>query len=145
VEVIVILQLSPGQAGDLVNNAIFTCVPCTINGPHFAPNYMLVWLGPSHCPNLTTAPACCAEPLQPTLTNCRMSKISLHGSLLNLRAGLILPLFWPFCIGYRSGSESFIKLQQLPTKLVAQNRHHICRASYRTMSRAKLFVLVPGT
>jgi len=113
-----------------------------LDGPHLAPNCVLLWLGPLHCPNLTTATAFCAEHLQPTLTDCRRSKKSLQ---LDLHAGFISPLSWPPYICYRSNSESSIKLYQLPTKLVPQNPHHICRApytAYRTIFQAKLFVLL---
>jgi len=79
-----LLEFSPRNLGFLMRiprnlgfHPIFTCVPFTIYRPHLAPNFVL---GPLHCPNLTTATAFCAVHLQPTLTDCRRSKISLHGS-----------------------------------------------------------------
>jgi len=80
--------------------------------------------------------------------NAEGSKISLHRSLLDLCVGLISPLSWPPSspyMGYWSGSESFIKLHQLPVKLVYQNHHHICRAYYWTILLTELFVLLPTT
>jgi len=72
-------------------------------------------------------------------------KISLHGSLLDLRADLISHLSWPLYIGFPSGSESSISLHQLPTERVPEIHHHIFRASYRTTFQAALFVLLPAT
>jgi len=62
-----------------------------------------------------------------------------------IRTGLISPMCWHPFIGYRSGSESFTKFNQLPTKLFPQNQYHICRASYKIIFQADRFVLLPAT